>query len=89
MDRWNEAKRRITLLHRGLDFADAEQVFAGTHFTRRDDRRDYGEPRFISAGYIGQRFVVVGWTPRDGGRRIISMRLGHEREAAWYQTCLD
>jgi uncharacterized DUF497 family protein len=26
---WDEAKRRITLAERGLDFADAELIFAG------------------------------------------------------------
>lgn len=47
---WDEPKRQITLAKRGLDFADAELVFAGKHFTRRDERRDYGEPRFINRG---------------------------------------
>jgi uncharacterized DUF497 family protein len=31
---WDEPKRRRTLAERGLDFADAEKVFAGNHFTR-------------------------------------------------------
>ena len=77
---WDEAKRRLTLAERGLDFADASQVFAGGHYTRSDDRRDYGEPRYITAGYMKGRFVVLVWTPRDSGRRIISMRHGNERE---------
>ena len=46
---WDEAKRRKTLHERGLDFADAEIVFAGDFYTRRDDRQDYGEPRYITA----------------------------------------
>jgi uncharacterized protein len=49
---WNETKRRRTLVERGLDFADAEKVFAGNRFTRLDDRRDYGEPRYVTAGYL-------------------------------------
>jgi uncharacterized DUF497 family protein len=65
-DTWNEAKRRATLVERGLDFAHAEEVFAGQNVTLPDDRRDYGEPRFITAGWLGSRFVVVVWTPRDG-----------------------
>jgi uncharacterized DUF497 family protein len=82
VDTWYEAKRRITLAERGLDFADAELVFAGTHFTRAADRRDFDEDRFITAGFQRERFVVVVWKPRDGGRRIISMRHGHDREKA-------
>ena len=67
-------------MERGLDFADAEKVFLGDQFTREDDRRDHGEPRYVTTGYLEGRFVVIVWTPRDGGRRIISMRHGHEQE---------
>ena len=86
---WDEAKRRITLAERGLDFADAELVFVGRNFTRADDRYEYGERRFITAGFLGRRFVVVVWSPRDRGRRIISMRHGHDREKTRYQIYLD
>jgi uncharacterized DUF497 family protein len=30
---WHERKRQTTLKERGLDFAEAEQVFAGPTFT--------------------------------------------------------
>jgi uncharacterized protein len=56
---WDERKRRRTLAERGLDFAHAEQVFAGAHYTRLDNRRDYGEPRYVTAGYVNGRFVVI------------------------------
>ena len=77
---WDETKRRKTLDERGLDFADAASMFASGHFTRADDRRDYGEPRFITVGYLKGRFVVVTWTSRGDDQRIISMRFGHEQE---------
>ena len=85
MNSWDEAKRRATLAERGLDFADAEGVFAGRITTLPDHRRDYGEPRFITAGWLQDRFVVVVWTPRGDGRRIISMRYGHADEEASYK----
>jgi len=88
MDTWDETKRAKTLLERGLDFSDAETVFAGRHFTRTDDRKDYGEPRFITAGWIDDRFVVLVWTPRNNGRRIISMRHGHADEEKQYRDHL-
>ncbi len=72
-----------------MDFAKAYQLFDGKHFTLPDDRQDYGEARFISVGMLGPRFVVVVWTPRNGGRRIISMRHGHEREKERFQDFLD
>jgi uncharacterized protein len=83
------AKRRITLAERGLDFADAELIFSGRHFTHLDDRHAYGETRFVTAELLRGRFVVVVWTPRAGGRRIISMRHGHDREKARFQIHLD
>jgi uncharacterized protein len=83
-DSWDDAKRRITLAERGLDFADAGLIFGGRTMTLPDERRDYGERRFITAGWLRDRFVVVVWTPREGGRRIISMRHGHaDEEACW------
>jgi len=45
-----------------------------------DDRRDYGEPRFISAGYLRGRMVVIVWTPRGDARHVISMRYCHAKE---------
>lgn len=84
---FDPAKRARTLTERGLDFADARQVFAGLHATLPDERRDYGEPRFISAGMLRGRLVVLVWTPRGTARRVISMRHAHAKEeAAWRQA---
>ena len=89
MNTWDEAKRQATLRERGLDFADAAQVFAGRAITLPDNRRDYGESRFITAGWLRGRLVVIVWTPRDGGRRIISMRYGHAGEEVSYRQQMD
>jgi uncharacterized DUF497 family protein len=73
-------KRDWTLQVRGLDFEQAPEVFGGDHFERQSDARDYGEPRFVAAGYLGGRMVVVVWTPRGDARHIISMRFAHAKE---------
>ena len=75
------AKRQRTLQERGLDMRRAKESFAGYHFTRVDDRFDYGEPRFTTVGWLDSRLVVFVWTPRGTARRIVSMRHCHEREA--------
>jgi len=85
----DETKRQATLAARGLDFADAGKVFAGRTMTLPDERRDYGEQRFIAAGRLSGRFVMLIWTERDRGRRIISMRYGHADEEAYYQEQMD
>ena len=86
---WDEKKRQAALIERGLDFSDAKEVFAGREMTLPDERRDYGEKRFITAGWLDGRFVMLSWTPRDGGRRIISMRYGHADEEAYYEEQMD
>ena len=89
MNAWDEAKRQATLRERGLDFADVEEVFAGRALTLPDERQNYGEPRFITAGWLRGRFVMIAWTPRDEGRRIISMRHGHADEEEHYREQMD
>ncbi|HEX5237062.1 MAG TPA: BrnT family toxin [Sphingomicrobium sp.] len=81
---FDPAKRDRTLAERNLDFADAEDVFAGPLVENPDDRFDYGEDRFVTVGYLGKRMVVVVWTPRDSGRHIISMRKANQRERKRY-----
>ncbi len=85
----NRAKREQTLLERGLEMQRAKEVFAGPHFTRPDERHDYGEPRFITVGWLDERLVVFAWTPRGAVRRVISMRHCHEREAKKVRTFLS
>ena len=47
------------MAERGLDFADAGQVFAGLTATLPDLRKDYGEARFITAGLLNGQVVVL------------------------------
>ena len=74
------SKRAKTLLERGLDFADAQIVFAGVTLELEDARQDYGEPRIICYGWLLGRMVVVGYTPRGADRHVFSMRKANERE---------
>jgi uncharacterized DUF497 family protein len=85
---FDPAKRTKTLTERGLDFADAGHVFAGFHFTRADDRRVYGERRYVTAGLLRGRLIVLVWTPRGTARRIISMRHANDREKALFEKNL-
>jgi uncharacterized protein len=77
---FDPAKRDWTLRSRGLDFADAAEVFAGDNYRFPDERFDYGEARIVTIGYLRGRMVIVVWTERQGSRRIVSMRKANERE---------
>ena len=85
---YDPAKREKTLAERGLDFEDAATIFAGTTLTLRDDRRDYGEPRFQTYGFLGRRLVIVVWTERGTDCHVISMRKCNAREKARFQARL-
>ena len=86
---FDAAKRDLVPRNRGLDFASATQVFAARHVTASDDRRDYGEARFISVGVLAGRIVAIVCTPRGNARRIISMRYVHAQEAKRWRVALD
>jgi uncharacterized DUF497 family protein len=79
---FDPAKRATTLDERGLDFADAAEVFDGLTAEVEDTRKDYGETRIICFGLLRGRLVQVVYTPRDAGRHIISMRKANARETA-------
>ncbi len=81
---FDPAKRNATLQIRGLDMARASDVFAGATLTVEDNRKDYGEPRYITIGFLANRMVILAWTQRGKVRRIISMRKANEREQAVY-----
>ncbi len=53
---WDETKRQTNLKKHGLDFADAEQIFAGPLVLIEDNRQDYGEQRMVGIGLL-----VVWW----------------------------
>ena len=77
---FDPAKRERTLAERGLDFADAAQLFDGPMVTAIDDRIDYREPRFVTYGWLNGEAVAMAWTVRDGSCRVISMRRMHGKE---------
>ena len=77
---FDPAKRDRTLTERGLNFADADLVFAGVTVEMEDTRKNYGEPRIICYGLLAGRMVVVGYTPRGASRHIFSLRKANERE---------
>lgn len=81
---FDPAKRDKALVERGLDFNDAEIIFAGATFDREDTRRDYGERRIMTVGFLRGRMTIVGWTPRGADRHVLSMRKANAREQKRY-----
>lgn len=86
---WDEGKRQEALVERGVDFADIVDIDADSLRTWEDFRRDYGERRFISYGYLHSRLCTFCWTQRGGSTRIISMRKANGRERKRYEAGED
>ena len=86
---YDPEKRDRTLRERGLDFEDAEVVFAGVTLEIEDTRKDYGEDRIICFGLLAGRMVVIGYTPRGADRHVFSMRKANAREQARIAPLLE
>ena len=64
--------------------ARSGEVFEGTSLTVQDERKDYGERRFLTIGFLDDDMVILVWTSRRNAQRIISMRKANGRERKLY-----
>jgi uncharacterized protein len=83
------SKRQNTLEQRGLDFEDITYVFDGFYLVRKDNRKEYGEIRYIMLGALNDKPVVCVWTPRGNAVRVISMRIADDEEREIYRKELE
>ena len=66
----DETKRRANIAKHGLDFADAEKMFAGPMVLFEDDRSEYGEQRMIGIGLLDYLVVLIVHRSRSGRLQI-------------------
>jgi len=76
---FDPAKDEKTKRERGFSLALGAEIIRNRVHTVLDDRRDYGEDRFISFGYVGERLFVCVFT-----FHMISVRKANDREIARY-----
>ncbi len=82
---WDENKNRSNIQKHGISFVTAIEVFFSVRLTAEDDRRDYGETRWLTVGEIASGTVIVAVYICRGQRfRIISARKVNERERRRY-----
>ena len=87
---WNEAKGRSNIRKHGLDFADAEEMFAGVVAVEPDTREDYGEKRWVGLGLIHGRITHVVFAERGPDTiRIISLRKATKHEREQYEKAIQ
>jgi uncharacterized protein len=81
---FDPAKRAANLRRHQIDLADCESVFDRPMLTREDVSEDYGEERLISLALLNGKVVVLVWTDRDDGPRLISCREAEKYEKQAY-----
>ncbi|MFZ5862419.1 MAG: BrnT family toxin [Nitrospirota bacterium] len=87
---WDHRKNERNIRERGLDFADAAEMFDGPMLVAPDTRRDYDESRQIGMGLVRGRLMVVVFTERNPETiRIISLRKANTREQAKFKKALQ
>ena len=79
---WHAAKAEANLQSHGVSFELAKTVFKDVFAIERiDDRRDYGEQRFVIIGMAeGNVLLFVAYTEREQRIRIISARRATQLE---------
>lgn len=82
---WDEEKRKAVLAKHHVDILNAALIFEGPTLKRADNRRDYGEERWISMGMVDDECFIVVHTDRDGEVRLITAWKGGEDERRQYQ----
>lgn len=83
---WDSEKAKINLHKHKIRFSDAEAVlFDPMSLTREDDDTEH-EQRFVSVGLdVLNRTLVVVYTYRDEGIRLISARQATPKEKRRYE----
>jgi uncharacterized DUF497 family protein len=69
---WDDEKSAANEAKHGVSFLQAAQIFRNRTLTRPDDRKDYGEQRFIALGTYDGEVLRVVFTERDDDIRLIS-----------------
>lgn len=77
---WDDDKRRLTFVRRGLDFADAPLFFDGRPMVTFPTPRGE-EPRWKTTVRIQGAFFTLVWRWRGTTIRVLSMRRAHGDEA--------
>lgn len=81
---WNESKRKTNLSKHGVDFVIVGSFVWEEARVIQDNRKNYGEDRFLAFGPIDDRLYCLTFSRRRGNIRIISLRKANKREVEEY-----
>lgn len=79
---FDPAKNERNVRERGLSFEQAAEFDFATALIAVDDRKQYGEARYVALGQLAGRLHVLCFTEAPDGIRVISFRKANAREVA-------
>lgn len=82
--RFDPAKNERNVRDRGLSFERAADFDFSSALIAVDDRKEYGEVRYVALGMLDARLHVLCFTDAADGIRVISFRKANSREVARY-----
>ena len=85
---WDEGKSLSNLEKHKISFDIAPYLFNDSMLTAMDNRKDYGETRFLAYSLYADCLFNVVYTKRNDKIRIISVRKANEREKAKYRSAV-
>jgi uncharacterized DUF497 family protein len=82
---FDEAKNQRNIEERSLPFTRAADFDFENAKIIVDDRKEYGEVRYVATGYLDGRLHVLAFKAIEGGIRVISFRKANAREVKLYE----
>ena len=83
---WDEVKNRLNIRNYGIDFMDVPSMFQHPMVMFLDQRKNYGEDRWIGIGILKTILTVIVFAePDDETVRIIFARKATKHEEQIYR----
>lgn len=86
---WDSKKNQSNIEKHEIDFEFAKEVFLGVWLSKPDNRKDYGEARFLALGLLGEFILFVVYTQRKYKIRLISARRANAEERRIYYGYIE
>lgn len=82
---YDPRKSERNLRERGFGFEMVTEFDFGSALYALDTRKDYGEVRTRSIGFIGDTLYALVFTMRGNALRVISLRKANRKEQSQYE----
>jgi len=86
---WDDKKNKANIKKHRIDFELAKEIFSEIRISKPDNRKDYGEDRFIALGLLGEFVLLAVYTRRKDKIRLISVRRSNTEERKIYYGYIE